>query len=580
MPVTRLVPPEDWPTLGWEVIDWLETYLCHGPGDVQGEPLEFDDEFVQITLDLYRLFPKGHRREGRRVVQYGGVSMPKGRAKSEWAGALCCAELVGPVRFGGWDAQGKPVGRPVTYPFIRPLATEQGQTGHTFGNVYVMLDHAAEHHARELKLTELDLGATRILLGKNGKNGEVRPSTAGAASKDGGKESFCVGDEPHLYILPELRNMHAMVRRNSVKRNNPNRDDDAQSWMLVTTTMFEPGQDSVAESLYEEAEKEVLKPSRRFYGFCWHHREGFEVVDPDDDEAILASLSEAYGPAATVNSPTGHMDPEIILTGEFRAPGSVWAECVRYFLNRKHQGEHKAIDPITWKARGDARRNPTPGDSLLLWFDGSEKGKGNDHTVLGYWTVGPGKPHCGLIEAWEPVKEPTTGEYKIQRQKVRKKVAEVRETFRVVRMVCDPHKWVEQIDDWTEEFGDSPYMGAAKEYEPVVLTFDTSKASKMGPAIDRFREGLDENLFTHDDTPEFRWYALNALLTKAQGHGDYHALVKEKHPLKIDALVGAVIGYDELANLPEEFERQEPSIADWDDILAELEEDDDDDDLE
>jgi len=332
MPVTRLVPPTDWPTLGWTVIDWTETYLCHGPGDIQGEPLVWDDEWAQIILDAYRVFPKGHPNAGNRCVSYFGVSMPKGRAKSEFAGAIVCAELCGPVRFDGWDANGDPIGRPVTYPFIRPLATEEGQTGNTYGNVQAMLEHAREHFPDEWNFGQLDIGSTRTLVGKGGRNGEIRPSTAGAASKDGGKESFAVADEPHLYFLPELRQMHAMVRRNARKRK------IAQPWMLATTTMFQPGQMSVAEDLYDEAEKVAGKP-RKSFGFAWHHREGsITDADWDDDSAQLVSLTEAYGPAA------GWMDLAGMIEHEIRAPGSVEAENARYFHNIRWKGENRAID--------------------------------------------------------------------------------------------------------------------------------------------------------------------------------------------------------------------------------------------
>jgi hypothetical protein len=30
--------PVTFPTLGWTVIDWIENYLVHGPGDIQGSP--------------------------------------------------------------------------------------------------------------------------------------------------------------------------------------------------------------------------------------------------------------------------------------------------------------------------------------------------------------------------------------------------------------------------------------------------------------------------------------------------------------------------------------------------------------
>jgi hypothetical protein len=530
MPITRLVPPQDWPTLGWEAIAWTEGYLVHGPGDVQGEPLVWDDEWAQILLDAYRLYPPGHPRAGRRVVSYFGVSLPKGRAKSEFAGAVTCFEFIGPARFDGWDAAGEPVGRPVTYPFIRPLATEKGQTGNTYDNVAAMLEHVLERHRKELRLDDLNVGATRALLGKGGRRGKIVPSTAGAASKDGGKESFSVADEPHLYYLPELRSMHAMVRRNTRKRKK------AEPWMLATTTMFQPGQGSVAEDLYEEADRIAAQPERRSWGFAWHHREGFEVTDPDDDAAVLASLNEAYGPACDF------INTESILEDEIRAPGASWPESVRYFLNRKHKGEGRAIDPLKWDALGDPRRNDIIDRRVVLWFDGSDKGRGGDHTVLGAWALGDGRPHCVLIDWWEP--ELIDGEWKIDRRKVRRRVSQVREQLDVVRFVCDPHKWIEQVDLWDEEFGDD----AAG--EPLVISWDTTWSSKMGPAIDRFREALDEGSFTHDGSDQLRWYALNALLVRALGRGDHHALAKEKEPLKIDGLVGAVIGYDELGQVP------------------------------
>ena len=241
MPVLELVPPREWPTLGWGVVDWIESRLCHGPGDVQGEAIELDDEWVQVILDLYRLYPDGHVRAGQRVVTYGLVSLPKGWAKSEVAGMLVCAEFAGPVRFDRWDpdAPGGCIGKRVVYPFIRCLATEETQTGETYLNVVVMLEHAMDRFPDEFP--DIDVGATRVHLGKGGRDGEIRPCSAGAASKDGGKETFAVADEPHLYKLPELRSMHKTVRRNCRKRKS------AQPWMLATTTMFEPGEQSALQ---------------------------------------------------------------------------------------------------------------------------------------------------------------------------------------------------------------------------------------------------------------------------------------------------------------------------------------------
>ena len=531
MPLTRLVAPSEWPTLGWQIIDWTEKYLCHGPGDIQGEPLVWDEEFCQIILDCYRLFPKGHEQEGRRVVSYFGISMPKGRAKSEFAGALVCAELLGPVRFDGWDANGEPVGQPVTYPFIRPLATEEGQTGNTYGNVQTMLEHARELFPSEWSFSQLDIGSTRTLIGKGGRLGEVRPSTAGAASKDGGKESFAVVDEPHLYYLPELRQMHAMVRRNTRKRK------IAQPWMLATTTMFQPGQHSVAEDLYDEAEK-LMEQQKRSFGFCWHHREGVMTESSwDDDVAQLASLKEAYGPAAD------WMDLAGMIEHEIRAPGSVKAENARYFHNLRWKGDQRAIDPDKWDLLAAPHLNPLGGEFIAIGFDGSDRGEHADDTVLVGWVLTE-KPHLFLINAWKRP-EFAGRDYRVPREEIREKVTELREQFEVRRFACDPPGWREEIDSWDKEFGER--FG-----EPVVVEVLTNRPTRMGPAIDRFLEAIDEQSFTHDGSPELRDYALNALLTKSKGRSDLPAIVKPTIDAKIDGLVAAILSYDEVAKMPPE----------------------------
>ena len=48
-------------SLGYEVLDWIHAYCCHGPGDVQGQPLDYDDEIREFVIECYRLDPKTGR---------------------------------------------------------------------------------------------------------------------------------------------------------------------------------------------------------------------------------------------------------------------------------------------------------------------------------------------------------------------------------------------------------------------------------------------------------------------------------------------------------------------------------------
>src|SRR5690349_14487810 len=131
------------PSLGWQIADWIEAYCCHGPGDIQGELIELDDEWLRFLVHAYRIDPE----TGRRIYDEGVLSRPKGRAKSELAGFVGIAEAFGPVRFDGWDADGQPVGRPVTAPLLKCLATEESQAGNTFENIaFIAADWGKDVH--------------------------------------------------------------------------------------------------------------------------------------------------------------------------------------------------------------------------------------------------------------------------------------------------------------------------------------------------------------------------------------------------------------------------------------------------
>ncbi|HSG19314.1 MAG TPA: hypothetical protein VLA31_00965, partial [Burkholderiaceae bacterium] len=89
-------------SLGFALIDWMEFYLIHGPGDIEGSPLALDDEFASFILRCYEVDD-----HGKRMIRRAVMSRPKGRAKSELAAFLAVAEAVGPVRFSHFATAGE-----------------------------------------------------------------------------------------------------------------------------------------------------------------------------------------------------------------------------------------------------------------------------------------------------------------------------------------------------------------------------------------------------------------------------------------------------------------------------------------
>lgn len=322
-------------TLGPLVIDWIEQNLVHGPGDVQGDKIVHDDEETLFIMRCYEIDAKG-----RRVVRRAMLSRPKGRRKSEIAAELVCAEALGPVRFAGWDDRGRPLGMPVKAPLIRCAATEEDQADNTYAKVEFMLREGPVS-----KTKGLDVGQTRTFLPDRGK---IVPITARASSKDGGLESFAVFDETHLYVTPELRRLFQTVRRNLGKRKL------AEPWSLETSTMYAPGEESIAESAhlyYEKIKAGKLKDP----GFLFDHKQGPTEFDFEDDEQLRAALVQAYGPASE------WMDIERLIS-DSRDPDSDRSDFLRYFVNipiERTQG--KWIQDEAWRARMEGLTIPEGG---------------------------------------------------------------------------------------------------------------------------------------------------------------------------------------------------------------------------
>jgi hypothetical protein len=508
-------------TLGPQVIDWIETYLVHGPGDVQGQPIELDPELGQFLCGCYAL-----NEYGRRIYDQALLSRPKGRAKSELAGMVACAEALGPVRFSHWAERGEvsawgyeyeagePVGRPVVYPFIRCLSTEEGQSGHTYLNISYMLTEARDRHPEVF--AGVDIGrdwqsSTRTFLPDGG---EIRPSTASSAAKDGGKESFSVADEPHLYVLAENRAMYRTVKRNTVKRR------DAEGWFLLTSTMYAPGENSTCEEVHEAVAK------GRLPGTLFDHKEPRGDVDLADDVALEAELRHVYGPAAE------WMDLRRIMA-EIRDPTADENEQRRYFLNERRAGSARWIDPRVWAERTDASVVVADGQPVVLGFDGSISRDAS--ALVGCTRAG----HLFVVEMWERPQGPAGEGWVVPTDEVDQAVRTAFNRWPVARMYADPAWWRGWISAWAEEFG-----------KDIVADFPTNSAGRMAPAVEAFDTAVRTGELSHDGDSRLARHMGNAhkLYVRLRvDDGERRPFVIQKDrpnsPRKIDGAVASVLAY-------------------------------------
>ena len=424
-------------SLGWLGLEWLEHFAVHGPGDVQGDPVTHGDEYSALVTDCYALDP-----DGRRLYDSAFISRPKGCDKSGMGSRFVLFEGLGPCRFAGWAKGGEvyrfldfehtyepsePMGRPVRVPYIRCMATEENQTGNVFDSVH--------YNLKDGPLSEVegvDAGLTRILLPDGG---EITPSTASSAAKDGGKETFVDFDESHLYFTPELRRMYSTVRRNMRKRMKT-----TETWSLETTTMYAPGQESIAESTYKlaEASRENRRASNARSRLLFDHRWG-EVESLADDPALRAGLVDAYGDAMEWMNLDSLVD-------EFHDPRADVSDSRRYFLNALVATSDAWLAPAEWAACADSTKSLHDGDEITLGFDGSVN---NDSTGLVACRLED--RHLQVLGVWE--KPDGDKPWEVDREAVDAAVANAFDRYDVVAFYADPALWQDYIDRWTKEFG-------------------------------------------------------------------------------------------------------------------------------
>lgn len=506
----RDLDPGEFRTLGWGVIDWIEAYLCHGPGDVSGEPMVLDDEFAAFILKAYRL-----DADGRRSYDRAFLSRPKGRAKSELAGAIVCCEALGPVRFDGWDAGGDPVGRPIRDPFIKCFATEEDQSGNTYDNVVVMLDHAAS--VAPDAFGGVDLGrnvqsSSRVFLPAGG---EIVPCTASAAAKDGGKETFVVFDETHLYVSSVLHRMHATVRRNLRKRK------AAQPWSMETSTMYAMGEESVAEKTHQYAEQ-IAAGKAKNSRLLFDHREAPPIKNWDDDVEVSAALRHVYGSAAWT-------DFDGILA-EIRDPQSDRADNERYWMNRPSKQGEAAFDVKRWRALADATVVVPDGELIVLGFDGARR---RDSTALVATHVESG--HRWPVGVWERP-EDAADDWSVDEVDVEAAFEEAFDRWDVWRAYCDPPYWEQSVARWQGRWG-----------EKRVLEWWTNRDKAIAYAIAAFVAGMVAGDFTHDGDSTLARHVANCRKRHTRvrdGDGRFMWTIRKPHPdspKKIDAAMAMVL---------------------------------------
>lgn len=510
---------EPWPTLGPQVCALLEERCVHGPGDLRGQPYVLDDEKRALVYRWYEVYPQDHPRAGKRRFKRAALSVRKGTAKTELAAAIGFAELhpEAPVRCDGWDADGEPVGRPVTDPYIPMVAYTEEQTEElAYGALLVMCQYSPDADL-------FDAGLERIT--RIDGDGKAVALASSPNSRDGARTTFQHFDETHRFVLPKLKQSHQTMLGNIPKRML------ADAWSLETTTTYTPGEASVAEGTHEFAEL-VATGKVKAATFFFLHREATPRVDEDlgDGEQLRAAIREASGPSIAA-WPDFEGQVEYVAS-LYAQPDTDKAYFERVWLNRRVQAGRQAFDVRRWRDLARPEFTVPDKDLITAGFDGAQFRDATalvaTHVASGYqWPLG----------IWEC--PPDAEDWECPEHEVTDVLADAMGRWRVWRLYADPPYWDGMISAWAGRWGTDR-----------VQEWWTNRPKAMAYSLRAYARAMQAGDVTHSGDPVFARHIGNArrrtLRLLDELGQPLWTIEKERHdsPFKIDGGMAGCLSWE------------------------------------
>lgn len=452
--------PEGLPefTLGWEVLQWGSQMLAQPDGDNAGDSWIYSAEQAKFILWFYAI-----DKYGRFLFRNATLERPKGWGKSPLLAAICCTELLGPTNFAGWDAEGKPVGKPTPSPLVQIAAISDSQAENTMSLVREMLANGqAMYH-----FPQLEINLSKIIY-PGGK--KLEKVTASPRGREGNRATFVVMDETHLWVPAEKGpELFEALSRNLAKMDH--------RW-VATTNAHCPGEGSVAEERYHNYLKTTslgFEPTMLF-----DTREVF-VEDIYDEEQAVPALAFVYGDAA-------HPDKGWINIDNIMAEVKETREHVarRFFFNQHVEGHTTWLTPALWvdckSPKLENKKKLKKGDVLAVGFKGTQK--------RGASIIGCRLEDSALFElGWWENPNIQGLNWDVPHTEIDARMKKIMSTYNVFKVVAAPPPFDIMVSSW------------AADYEDTVEEFYISSKANMSKACEQFESAVNNK--------QLRWISPN-----------------------------------------------------------------------
>ncbi|MFC6017789.1 hypothetical protein ACFP2T_16430 [Plantactinospora solaniradicis] len=503
--------PGEFPTLGYDVGEWIEEHVVIPDGYRMGEPYRLTDEMWTFLIHYYRLYPYAGPWPAPDALRYTGAQLRRSQkwGKDPFGEAIILAEALGPTRFDGWNAAGEPVGAPYPTPLIVCLGTSEDQTDNTWRPLL-----SSVRNGPLINLSGIEAGETKVTLPGGGK---IEPVTTSAKARLGAPLTFLTITESHLFTLQGgFRKVCGAVKRNVAGMDG--------RWLELTNA-WDPTEGSEAQVTAESGDERVyvdtVEPCR--------------VEDLNNDEELYAELLRQYGDSARERG--GWVNIRGRIMHEVRSSRYMEADRRRFFLNEIVVGESVFVLPELWDLQARPDAGLRSGDGIALGFDGS---KYRDATALVASRISDG--HLVTIRVWERPKL-APADWRVPSAEVDQVVQDTFGAYSVAFLFADPYRWQDYLDSWSARWPDR------------VVEFPTNVQMRMDKAIERFTTAFAGREITQDGSEVLGRHAKNAVIVKGDrkrarpGDDDllpthYLKLAKRGDGMWIDAAVAAVLAHE------------------------------------
>ena len=443
-------------TLGWDVLAWTAENLLQPDGPDAGTPWRYTTEQARFIVWWYAVDERG-----RFVYRRGMLRRLKGWGKDPVGATLCAVELVGPCRFGGWNAAGDPVAIPHTSPWVITAAVSLDQTKNTMRLFpFLFSDDAIAEYG-------IDIGKEIIYT----RRGILEAVTSSPRAIEGKRTTFSLKNETHHWLdNNDGIAMAEVIARNLTKA----RGGDARA--LAISNAHNPGEGSDAELDYDA--HVAMSTGRGRQDVLYDSVEAPDGIDITDEEQVRQGLIAARGDSTWLD-----LDWHVATILD---PRTREGESRRFYFNQIVAGDDVWLDRPTWD-RLAAPRDVPDGTPVVAGFDGSDS---DDWTAIRCETADgyqftprfrDGKPMI-----WDPSQH---GGY-IPRGEVHAAFAELNARYRLVRVYADPPYFQSEIDEWAAKYG-----------EKVIVRWATYRIRQMAEALERLRTDVYAANLSTDGCP-------------------------------------------------------------------------------